>query len=46
MTLADIAGWLSLSWETVKTVVQRRLENDYRKRYANRPIDILLILRA
>ena len=31
MTLADIAGWLSLSWETVKTVVQRRLENDYQR---------------
>jgi hypothetical protein len=26
MTLADIAGWLLLSWDTVKTVVQRRLE--------------------
>lgn len=31
MTLADIAGWLLLSWETVKTVVQRRLEKDYRR---------------
>jgi transposase len=31
MTLADIAGWLSLSWETVRTVVQRRLEKDYRR---------------
>ena len=31
MTLADIAGWLSLSWETVKTVVQRRLEKDYQR---------------
>jgi transposase len=29
MTLADIAGWLLLSWDTVKTVVQRRLEKDY-----------------
>jgi len=31
MTLADIAGWLLLSWETVKKVVQRRLEKDYRR---------------
>ena len=31
MTLADIAGWLLLSWDTVKTVVQRRLEKDYRR---------------
>ena len=31
MTLADIAGWLSLSWETVRSVVQRRLEQDYRR---------------
>jgi len=31
MTLSDVAGWLDLSWDTVKTVVQRRLENDYRK---------------
>ena len=31
MTLADIAGWLSLSWDTVRTVVQRRLEKDYRR---------------
>jgi transposase len=31
MTLADIAGWLSLSWETVRTVVQRRLEKDYQR---------------
>lgn len=28
MTLADIAGWLSLSWDTIRTVVQRRLEKD------------------
>jgi transposase len=31
MTLADIAGWLSLSWETVRSVVQRRLEKDYQR---------------
>ena len=31
MTLADVAGWLSLSWDTVRTVVQRRLEKDYRR---------------
>ena len=31
MILADIAGWLSLSWDTVRTVVQRRLEKDYRR---------------
>ena len=31
MTLADIAGWLSLSWDTVRTVVQRRLEKDCRR---------------
>ena len=31
MTLADIAGWLSLSWDTVRSVVQRRLEKDYRR---------------
>ena len=31
MTLADISGWLSLSWDTVRTVVQRRLEKDYRR---------------
>jgi hypothetical protein len=31
MTLADIAGWLLLSWDTVKTVVQRRLEKDYQR---------------
>lgn len=31
MTLSDVAQWLDLSWDTVKTVVQRRLENDYRK---------------
>ena len=31
MTLADIAGWLSLSWDTVRTVVQRRLEKDYQR---------------
>lgn len=30
MTLSDIAGWLMLSWDTVKTVVQKRLEKDYR----------------
>ena len=29
--LADIAGWLLLSWDTVKTVVQRRLEKDYQR---------------
>ena len=31
MTLADIAGWLSLSWDTVRGVVQRRLEKNYRR---------------
>jgi transposase len=31
MTLSDVAQWLDLSWDTVKTVVQRRLENDYQK---------------
>ena len=31
MTLADIAGWLLLSWDTVKIVVQRRLEKDYQR---------------
>ena len=31
MTLADIAGWLLLSWDTVKAVVARRLEKDYRR---------------
>jgi hypothetical protein len=31
MTLADIAGWLLLNWDTVKTVVQRRLEKDYQR---------------
>jgi transposase len=31
MTLADIAGWLSLSWDTVRSVVQRRLEKDYQR---------------
>ena len=31
MTLADIAGWLSLSWDTVRTVVQRRLERDHQR---------------
>jgi transposase len=31
MTLSDVAQWLDLSWDTVKAVVQRRLEKDYRK---------------
>lgn len=31
MTLSDIAGWLDLSWDTVKAVVKRRLEKDYRR---------------
>ena len=31
MTLSDIAGWLRLSWDTVKAVVKRRLEKDYRR---------------
>jgi transposase len=31
MTLADIGGWLLLSWDTVKTVVQRRLGKDYQR---------------
>ena len=29
MTLSDIAGWLRLSWDTVKAVVKGRLEKDY-----------------
>jgi transposase len=31
LTIADVARWLDLSWETVKTVVQSRLEKDYRR---------------
>ena len=31
MTLSDIAGWLRLSWDTVKAVVKGRLEKDYRR---------------
>lgn len=31
MTLSDIAGWLRLSWDTVKGVVKRRPEKDYRR---------------
>jgi transposase len=31
MTLVDIAALLHLSWDTVKAVVQRRLEKDYRR---------------
>src|SRR5260370_42365498 len=31
MTLLDVAGWLSLSWDTVKDVVKRRLQKDYRR---------------
>ena len=31
MTLSDIAGWLRLSWDTIKAVVKRRLEKDYRR---------------
>lgn len=31
MTLLDVAGWLSLSWDTVKEVVKRRLQKDYRR---------------
>ena len=31
MTLSDIAGWLRLSWDTVKAVVKERLEKDYRR---------------
>jgi transposase len=31
MTLSDIAGWLGLSWDTVKDVVKKRLEKDYRR---------------
>ena len=31
MTLSDVAGWLGLSWDTVKTVVKKRLEKDYRR---------------
>jgi len=31
MTLSDVAGWLDLSWDTVKAVVKRRLEKDYRR---------------
>ena len=29
MTLVDVAGWLSLSWDIVRIVVQRWLEKDY-----------------
>ena len=31
MTLSDIAGWLRLSWSTVKAAVKGRLEKDYRR---------------
>lgn len=31
MTLSDVASWLDLSWDAVKTVVRQRLEKDYRK---------------
>jgi len=31
MTLSDVAGWLDLSWDTIKTVVEQRLEKDYRR---------------
>lgn len=31
MTLSDIAGWLDLGWDTVKAVVAKRLERDYRR---------------
>jgi transposase len=31
MTLVDIAALLQLSWDTIKAVVQRRLEKDYRR---------------
>ena len=31
MTLSDVALWLGLSWDTVKTVVKARLEKDYKR---------------
>ena len=31
MTMSDVAGWLDLSWDTIKTVVETRLEKDYRR---------------
>jgi transposase len=31
MTLLDVALWLGLSWDTVKGVVERRFEIDYRR---------------
>lgn len=29
--MSDVAGWLDLSWNTIKTVVEARLEKDYRR---------------
>jgi len=31
MTILDVAAWLDLSWDTVKDVVKKRLEKDYRR---------------
>lgn len=31
MTLSDVAQWLGLSWDTIKTVVKARLEKDYKR---------------
>jgi transposase len=31
MTILDVARWLGLSWATVKTVIQERLEKEYRR---------------
>jgi transposase len=31
MTILDVAAWLELSWDTVKEVVKKRLEKDYRR---------------
>jgi hypothetical protein len=31
MTMSDVARWLDLSWDTIKTVVETRLEKDYRR---------------
>jgi len=50
MTLSDIAAWLQLSWDTVRAVVQRRLERDYRRigyrRVKNIAIDELYLGRS
>ena len=31
MTILDLAGWLDLGWDTVKSVIEKRLEKDYRR---------------